>query len=88
LKATLDVNELVKLSGSLNFSWDDHKNGIKYFLTKLDHAYVACTHSLINELNINKISFGEMLMEDLTTIWCTMEYKYVVCNLRNPIEKR
>jgi hypothetical protein len=61
LKAIFDVNELVKLSGSLNFSWDDHQNGIKSFLTKLDHAYVASTHGLRNELKINKyIIWGDV----------------------------
>jgi hypothetical protein len=35
LKATLDVIELVKLNGSSKFSWDEHQNGIKLFLTKL-----------------------------------------------------
>ncbi len=54
-KTTLDVNELVNLNGNLKFSWDDHQNGIKLILTKLDHAYVASTHSLQNELKINII---------------------------------
>jgi len=61
LKATLDVNELVKLNGTSNFSWDEHQSGIKLFLTKLDHVYVASTYSLINELKINKyIIWGDV----------------------------
>jgi hypothetical protein len=61
LKATLDVNELIKLNASLKFSWDEHQSGIKLFLTKLDHVYVASTHSLKNELKINKyIIWGDV----------------------------